>query len=262
MIDESLSRNRFSESLASQAIPDSPVVTIVDDESEVAELIAASLQSLNVTIERYTSLQAFLKSMPAREGQYGCILLDVFLPDGNGLKVLEAKTHEFQRLGYPVIFISGYGNVRMAVNAMQKGSWTFLPKPLDLHQLRENVLQACEFSRQGLERRHKIQNFQKRWDLLTPPEVEVAMMIFAGIPSKVIANRLDIGQRTFELRRHMIFEKLQVETVSDFVKLVALLDPVIAAASSGETHDRTDSSHASPGGSHSSINIRAPWHKG
>lgn len=261
-MDDSLSPNRLPEFLPQQTIPDSPVVTIVDDESEVAELIAASLKSLNVTIERYTSLQAFLKSMPAREGQYGCILLDVFLPDGNGLKVLEAKAHEFQRLGYPVIFISGYGNVRMAVNAMQKGSWTFLPKPLDLYQLRENVLQACEFSRQGLERRLKVQNFQKRWDLLTPPEVEVAMMIFAGIPSKVIANRLDIGQRTVELRRHMIFEKLQVETVSDFVKLVALLDPVIAAASSGEAHDRTDSSHASPGGSHSSIHIRAPWHKG
>lgn len=205
--------------------PAEAIVTIVDDESDVADLIADSLVSLRVKVERFTSLQSFLKSMPGREGQFGCVLLDVFLPDGNGLKALEAKADEFQRSGYPVIFISGYGNVRMAVSAMQSGSWTFLPKPLDIQQLRENVAQACEWSREGLEKRRKILSIQKRWDLLTPAEVEVAMMIFAGTASKVIASRLDLGQRTVELRRHSIFEKLGVETVSDFVKLVTLLAP-------------------------------------
>lgn len=200
-----------------------PLVIIVEDDAAIVQFIRVGLKNLPVEIEEHLSLESFLKNRPQRDSRYGCLIMDVYLPDGNGLDFLSKRADYRIPAFLPLIFITGQGDIPMAVESMSKGAWSFLPKPLDLNSLRSMVTQACDWSAQEEKRERALSEARDRWDSLTEQEKVVAKYMLSSMPNKNIAVHLDVSIRTVEARRHAIFEKLHVDGLCEFAQLATSL---------------------------------------
>jgi two-component system response regulator DctR len=200
-----------------------PLVAIVEDDDAIVRLLQTGLATVPCDVATFGTLGEFLQYMEQHPALPGCVIVDVYLPDGNGLDILEQRTAHKLPEFLPIIFMTGQGDIPMAVDSMTRGAWSFLPKPLDLALLRNMVAEACQWSvrEEGLTRT-RAQALQ-RWETLTEQEKTVARMMLASIPNKNIATRLDVSIRTVEARRHAIFEKLAVDGLCEFAQLATSL---------------------------------------
>jgi two-component system response regulator DctR len=199
------------------------LVIIVEDDAAIVQLIRAGLKNLPVEIEEHLSFESFLKSKDRYASRSGCLIMDVYLPDGNGMEFLSKRAELKIPTFLPLIFITGQGDIPMAVESMSKGAWSFLPKPLDLNSLRNKVTQACDWSIQEEKRERALHEARNRWDSLTEQEKLVARYMLSSMPNKNIAVHLDVSIRTVEARRHAIFEKLHVDGLCEFAQLATSL---------------------------------------
>ncbi len=196
-----------------------PTVFIVDDEEAVGDSIAMLLRSVGLTTRRYTDARRFLEEY--RPEQPGCLLLDVRMPKLSGLEVQQELVRRHVTL--PVIFITGHGDVPMAVEAMRAGAIDFIQKPFNDDELIRRVQKALEedaSEREVLNRRAEI---ERRWAELTPREREIARRIADGQANKVVAAELDISARTVELHRARILQKMGVRSVAQLVRMLISL---------------------------------------
>lgn len=196
-----------------------PTVFIVDDEEPVGDSIAMLLKTVGMTTRRYTDARAFLEEYEPE--QPGCLLLDVRMPKLSGLEVQQELVRRHVTL--PVIFITGHGDVPMAVEAMRAGAMDFIQKPFNDDELIRRVQKALEedaSERELLQRRAEI---ERRWTELTPREREIARRIAEGQPNKVVASELEISGRTVELHRARILQKMGVRSVAQLVRMVVAL---------------------------------------
>lgn len=192
-----------------------PAVFIVDDDRGVRNSIRELLISVGLAVETFDSAQSFLDALGSERP--GCLALDVRMAHMGGL-ALEAKLADMGA-EIPIVFISGHGDISMAVNAIKRGAVDFVPKPYQEQHLLDAVNEALQ--RDTLRRGPALDSdgFSERLQTLTPREREVLDLALKGHSSKVIARELDISHRTVELHRSNLLDKLGAASVSELLRL-------------------------------------------
>ncbi len=192
------------------------IVFVVDDDEPVRDALRLLLKSARLPVQDYASPAEFLDCLDP--GQGGCLVLDIHMPGLNGLQLQD----ELQRRGVaiPIIFITGHGDVSMAVQAMKQGAVEFLQKPFRDEDLLAAIRKAFEQDRQSREQHKESDGVRRRYDTLTPREKEIMEKVAAGLSSKQIANELDISQRTVEIHRGSVMNKMQADSVAGLVKMM------------------------------------------
>jgi len=199
---------------------DKPVTFVIDDDELVRESVSDLLRSVGLAVQAYGSAQEFLDSK--RPDAPGCIVLDVRLPGASGLEF--QRTLATSSIELPVIFITGHGDVPMAVDAMQHGAFDFLQKPFRDQDLIERVQRALERdlrSRSSLAQHAQIRS---RFASLTPREREVLELMIRGKPNKVMAADLGVSQRTVEIHRARVMEKTGAASLAQLVRMAMDLE--------------------------------------
>jgi FixJ family two-component response regulator len=202
-----------------------PIVFIVDDDEAVRASLKLLLKSVGIGATALGSAQEFLASHDAT--QPGCLLLDVRMPGMSGLEL--QQTLNMRGAIIPVIFITGHGDVPMAVEAMKHGAFDFLQKPFRDQELIDRVQLALtkdKESRVALSQHSKI---RARLESLTPREREVLDLMTRGRPNKVMAADLGISQRTVEIHRARVMEKMETSSLAQAVRMMMDLDYAAAA---------------------------------
>jgi two-component system response regulator DctR len=190
---------------------------IVDDEEVIRDSLAWLAQSRGIAACGYASAQAFLDQAGASfDAEGDCVLLDVRMPDVNGVAVFDQLSGRGLTARLPVIFLTGHGDVPMAVDTLKRGAFDFCEKPFNDNALMDRVQEALAQSRSAGERAA----VQSRLASLSAREREVLDLILAGMLNKVVADKLGISMRTVEVHRAHIFDKMQVKTA---VELAGLL---------------------------------------
>jgi two-component system response regulator DctR len=190
---------------------------IVDDEEAVRDALAWLAQSRAIGARCYACAQSFLDAIHGRFDADGdCVLLDVRMPDISGVGVFDQLSARSLTARLPVIFLTGHGDVPMAVDTLKRGAFDFFEKPFNDNQLMDRVQEALAASRQA----GAAAQVQARLASLSGREREVLDLILAGKMNKVVADKLGISMRTVEVHRAHILDKMQVKTA---VELAGLL---------------------------------------
>jgi two-component system response regulator FixJ len=193
-----------------------PVVFIVDDDAAVRNSLRLLIKSIGLVPTVLESAREFLDNYdPA---QPGCMVLDVRMPGMSGLELQE----QLNRLGavIPVIFITGHGDVAMAVEAMQAGAFDFLQKPFRDQDLIDRIQRALEKDRANRAVLAERSLIRQRLELLTPREREVLDLVTGGKANKVMAADLGVSQRTVEIHRARVMEKMGAASLAHLVRMV------------------------------------------
>ena len=194
---------------------------IVDDEDVIRDALEWLAQSRGLAARGYAGGQAFLDALDAQSDAHGaqsgeCVLLDVRMPGMNGIAVFDQLVARGLLARLPVIFLTGHGDVPMAVDSLKRGAFDFFEKPFNDNQLMDRVEEALAKSRQAA----ASGAVRERLATLSAREREVLDLILAGNMNKVVADKLGISMRTVEVHRAHIFDKMQVKTA---VELAGLL---------------------------------------
>lgn len=189
-------------------------VFIVDDDAAVRDSLQMLVRSNNLAVRTYDSASSFLAEYSPE--QSGCLVLDVRMPDINGLelqRILEKKNFKM-----PIIFVSGHGDVPMAVEAMKAGAMEFLQKPFGDQELLQSIEAALQRDRKYRASLLQHEEFDSLLHTLTPREHEVMTKMMDGCANKKIASELGISQRTVEIYRANVMHKLRVGSLAELMK--------------------------------------------
>jgi len=193
-----------------------PTVFVVDDDPGVGDSIRILLRSVGLPSEAFRSGNEFLEAYdPERPG---CLVLDVRMPGMSGID-LQARLQEMEST-LPIIFVTAHGDVPMAVHAVKAGAVDFIQKPFRDQELLDKIQEALDADARIRAQRTDLVEIRGRLGSLTPRETEVLDLVVAGKPNKNIARALGISQRTVEIHRARVMEKMQVRSVSMLVQLV------------------------------------------
>ena len=194
------------------------VVYVVDDDPGARKSVAALAQSHGARTMEFASAEEFLET--ADDQMQGCLVVDVRM---EGMSGLDLQLQLLERgITLPVVVITGYANVPMAVQAMKAGAVSFLTKPCNPHKLWENITDAVEQSRADRGARVQRDSAARRLATLTDDERVVLAKVMEGLPNKRIARDLDIGLRTVELRRANLMKKMEVGSLAELVQLAVM----------------------------------------
>jgi two-component system response regulator FixJ len=198
-----------------------PTVFVVDDDEGVRDSLRFLLKSVGLPTETLGSATEFLDSYDV--DQPGCLVLDVRMPAMSGLELQQQLNVRGAMI--PVIFITGHGDIPMAVEAMQHGAFDFLQKPFrdqDLIDRLQKALAKDAENRTELKQRDQIRS---RFDTLTPREHEVLVLMVRGLPNKIMAAELGVSQRTVEIHRARVMEKTAAGSLAHLVRMHLDLNP-------------------------------------
>jgi FixJ family two-component response regulator len=211
--------------------PKQPTVFVVDDDRQMRESLTALLSALGFPVYTFASGAEFRAAYD--RDTPGCLLLDIRMPEEDGLKTYERMIHDGQRL--PVIFITAHADVTTAVAAMKTGAIEFLEKPFDRQSLLELVRKAIELDAQWRRRDNEFASLDDRIKRLNSRERETLSLILAGESNKIIASHLFLSQRAVEMRRASIMRKLGVESLAELLDL-ALTHRILSEIRTAELH--------------------------
>ena len=191
-------------------------VYVVDDDIALCEALRWLLEPLHLVVETFSHPVAFLEAYQLDWN--GCILLDIRMPELGGLQLQNKLIAKGNRL--PIIMLSGHSDVAIAVMAMKAGAMDFITKPFSEQILLEQTQRAMQISYQQQSDYKIIKNYQ----LLTPREKEVMKGIVDGKKNKMIADNLNLSQKTVELHRSTLMRKMQAKNLVELVKMSLLID--------------------------------------
>ena len=201
-------------------------VFVVDDDAEVRDALAWLLRSRRLNSHGFESAEAFWKH--AGSGvlhlQPSCLLLDVRMPGMSGLALFDQLVEKKLHHSMPVIFLTGHGDVPMAVAAVKRGAFDFCEKPFSDNALVDRIEQALSLSQEqvaGVQTQGKL---RRRLSELTERELEVMHLVVDGLPNKRIADQLDISVRTVEVHRARVFDKMDVKSAVELSNMLRALD--------------------------------------
>ncbi len=189
---------------------------IVDDDEAIRDALGWLFQSRNVPVAGWPSAEAFLEAW--RPETAGCLLLDIRMDGMSGLELFDRLLSRGCRM--PVIFLTGHGEVPIAVNALKKGARDFVEKPFNDNELVDRVIAALTFDAEQREREAGQAGLAARLATLTQRERQVMELVVAGRLNKVIADELGISMRTVEVHRSHVFEKMRVKTAVELTRLL------------------------------------------
>ena len=192
-----------------------PTVYIVDDDQAVRRAMELLMQSVGLSHEIFHSADEFLAGHS--NDRAGCLVLDIRMPGLGGLELQEKLNEMGSTL--PIIFITGHGDVPMAVEAMQKGAVDFIQKPFRDQELLDQIGEALKTDEERRSERARKAVVSERLDKLTRREKEVMDLVVTGKPNKVIAYELGVSQRTVEIHRARVMEKMQAKSLADLVRM-------------------------------------------
>jgi len=196
-------------------VDDESTVFVVDDDLAVLGSVTNLLKVIFPRVEAFSSAADFLTAYdPSRPG---CIVLDVAMPGMSGLE-LQKRLAE-KSVSLPIGFITGHGNVQMAVGAMQNGAIDFLEKPFREQELWDSVRKALEVDRENRSRYARRSQIEERMATLSAGEREVLELILQGKPNRQIAADLGLSIRTVEDRRARLMKKLQAGSLAELVQM-------------------------------------------
>jgi FixJ family two-component response regulator len=193
------------------------LVFIIDDDPAIRLYLKNLLTLRGYQPEAFATTAEFLTYQ--RKLVPSCLILDVQLGEASGLDFFR----EIQSVAdtMPIIFITGYGTIRMGVGAIKDGAVEFLTKPINSEQLLGAVAEALEKSRQAITEQQSQDGKQERWSRLTPREREVVDLVVAGLLNKQIAHQLGVAEQTIKAHRSSIMKKLEIRRVAELVRLAS-----------------------------------------
>ncbi len=192
------------------------LVYVVDDDEAVRDSTRWLLEANGFEVSTFASAEEFLSKLPDPE-PIACLLLDVRMPGMSGLELHEELSRRGSTL--PVIFVTGHGDVPMAVSRMKKGAYDFLEKPFSDTQLRELVTDCLSRAEALADTRRGDRDASERVERLTVRERQVLELIVAGRLNKQIADDLGISIKTVEAHRANIMDKLGARTMADLMRI-------------------------------------------
>ena len=200
-------------------------VFVVEDDEAVRDSLELLLSSARMTVATYASAEAFLKDYS--DNMEGCIVLDIRMPGMDGM-ALQKKLNDRHSL-LPIIFVTGHGDVPLAVDAMKEGAVDFIQKPYHEDALLEKIEQALEQDRDQRKSLGEKREIMRRIRTLTPRETEIMDRMIAGQANKVIAIELEISQRTVEIHRSRVMHKMGTHSLAHLVRMVLSVKDLIDA---------------------------------
>jgi two-component system, LuxR family, response regulator FixJ len=196
-------------------LSDEATVFLVDDDPAALRALAALVKVVFPRVATFSSAAEFLA---AYHRQPGCLVLDVAMPGMSGLELQRKLIQD--KITLPVIFVTGHGNVAMAVEAMQMGAVHFIEKPVKEQILWNSIRHAMELDTQNRRRMARRRRIEERLGRLTPGEREVLNLILEGKMNKEIAAKLGLSTRSIEDRRAKLMKKMGAKSLAELVQLV------------------------------------------
>lgn len=213
-------QNNQTETLSS-----SSMVHVVDDDEAVLDAVGMLLDSIGLRNTCYQNAQLFLDAYSDEEfdKHKGCILLDIRMPFISGIEC----QHRLEKMGcnMPIIFVTGHGDVPTAVEAMKQGAIEFIQKPFREQQLIDAIQKALQINLKTQKRREKTQHTLTKLASLTKRETQILEAVVSGKANKVIAIEIHLSQRTVEIHRAHVMEKMGVKSLAELVKMVIEATP-------------------------------------
>jgi len=195
-------------------------VFIVDDDEAVARSLRWLIESIRLEVETHASAHAFLDRFDP--GRRGCLVLDVRMPGISGLE-LQQRLAARRAYHLPIIFITGHGDVQMAVRAVQAGAFDFVEKPFNDQDLLDRIQRAIAWDAAQRDRESQREQLRALFAGLTAREREVLGLVVEGLSNKAIALELGLSAKTVEFHRARVMEKLRARSLTDLVKLAMQL---------------------------------------
>lgn len=195
-------------------------VFIVDDDEAMRRGLAFLVSSAGYEAKPLGSARAFLEQH--QPSMRGCLLLDVRMPGMSGLELLDQM--RARGITMPVIFVTAFGNIPMAVKAVKAGAYDFIEKPFEGADLLVRVRKALTRATRSPAQVQRSKNVQTHLDSLTPREREVMDRVVAGMLNKQIAADLDISIKTVENHRAKVMEKMQVQSLAELIHMAIAVD--------------------------------------
>jgi FixJ family two-component response regulator len=190
-----------------------PIVYIVDDDVSVCRALSLLLKSHGFKVETFTRAAGFLAFKHPKLPS--CLVLDIQLPDINGLALQEAMAA--RQLTIPIVFITGHGDIPMSVKGMKAGAVDFLPKPFTKEKLLSAITQAISKNKSQIKKLAEISKIKRRIKTLSPRELEVFRLVAKGMLSKQIARRRGTSLQTIKVHRSRVMQKMQAKTVTELI---------------------------------------------
>lgn len=198
---------------------DKPTVFVVDDDEPVRDSLRMLMRSVGLNAETFSGAAEFLAAYDPDHP--GCLVLDIRMPGMSGME-LQDKLNEIHAI-LPIIFITGHGDVPMAVKAIQYGAADFIQKPFRDQDLLDRINKAIEQDASNRAQLLETRDIEERLSNLTPREKEVLELIVDGRPNKVIAADLEVSQRTVEIHRARVMDKMRASSLAHLVRMVMRL---------------------------------------
>jgi FixJ family two-component response regulator len=195
------------------------VIFVVDDDASMREALQRLLRSVGLRVATFASAREFLHHRGADVP--GCLVLDVRLPGLSGLDL--QRELAAAQLDLPIIFITGYGDIPMTVQAMKAGAVEFLTKPFRDQELLDAIQQALERDRVARAQRGELAAWRGRFDALTPRERDVFGLVVTGLPNKQIAAALGTSAITIKRHRAQVMHKMHVTSLAELVRIADTL---------------------------------------
>lgn len=193
---------------------DRPIVFVIDDDRRVREALSSLISSTGLRVDVFASASEFLAF--DRPDAPSCLVLDLHLPDANGLEVQRELA---SNNGPPIIFITGHADVPTSVRAMKAGAVEFLPKPFEEKDLLGAIDAAIALDRTERQKRSELAVLQEHYALLTAREKEVLPFVVAGLANKVTAAELGTSEITIAVHRGNVMRKMEAQSLAELIRM-------------------------------------------
>ena len=197
-------------------------IHIVDDDAAFRRSLVFLFESVGWQVATHASAEDFLSTAPTTD-TIACLVLDIRMPMMSGLELQQVLRS--RGWAVPVVFITGHGDVELAVHAMKHGACDFLEKPFKDQALLDAVGRAVKLGGEARELALRCQEAQALLDRLSPREREVARLVAQGLPNKLVGRELDISEKTVHVHRHKVMEKTCVSSAAELTRLMLRADP-------------------------------------
>jgi FixJ family two-component response regulator len=191
------------------------IVHVVDDDASMRAALESLFESMGLDTQTYAAAREFLATSPADNP--GCVVIDIRLPDMNGLDFQARLADMGFRL--PVVMMTGYGDIPMSVRAMKRGAVDFLSKPFHDQDMLDAVMVALERDRERRAVEGDVSQMRQRFETLSPRELQVMQLVTAGKMNKQVAGELGISEITVKIHRGAAMRKMGARTLADLVRM-------------------------------------------